>query len=128
MACDPLAVLKSLDVPKERKEKLVIGLVQLGIDLHGLTQCGRQWPGDGGHWSGRKWPILCLPNAGGCRHVQPAAGAHLSGRPADLYGRGWCGQTALFEDLGLGLKERVSLVKRVRPFSCWTSSLCPAIQ
>ena len=52
------SLMLMLDAPKERKQKLMIGLVQLGIDLYGMTQCGRQWQGDGGHWSGRKWPIL----------------------------------------------------------------------
>lgn len=47
-----------LDVPDERKEKLLVGYVQLGIDLAGLAQNGRQWFSDGGHWQGRKWPIL----------------------------------------------------------------------
>ena len=47
-----------LDVPKEQKEKLMIGFLQYGIDLHGLAECGRQWFSDGGHWMGRKWPVL----------------------------------------------------------------------
>ncbi len=47
-----------LDAPKEKKEKLMIGFLQYGIDLHGLAACGRQWFSDGGHWMGRKWPIL----------------------------------------------------------------------
>jgi hypothetical protein len=47
-----------LDVPREQKEKLMIGFLQYGIDLHGLAECGRQWFPDGGHWMGRKWPIL----------------------------------------------------------------------
>ena len=48
-----------LDVPQEKKQKLMIGYVQLGIDLHGLAACGRNWfSEDGGHWIGRKWPIL----------------------------------------------------------------------
>jgi hypothetical protein len=47
-----------LDVPHEKKQKLMYGYIQLGIDLSGLAKCGRQWFGDGGHWQGRKWPIL----------------------------------------------------------------------
>ncbi|MEZ0298554.1 MAG: hypothetical protein ACAI35_19060 [Candidatus Methylacidiphilales bacterium] len=47
-----------LDVPKEQKEKLMIGYLQLGIDLHGLAHRGRNWFSDGGHWMGRKWPIF----------------------------------------------------------------------
>lgn len=47
-----------LDVPKEQKRKLLVEYVQLGIDLAVLAQNGRQWFSDGGHWQGRKWPIL----------------------------------------------------------------------
>lgn len=47
-----------LDVPEEQRRPLLIGYVQLGIDLAGLAQAGRQWFPDGGHWQGRKWPIL----------------------------------------------------------------------
>ena len=79
----------------------MIGFVQLGIDLYGLTECGRQWQGDGGHWSGRKWPILFAGMMLGDSEMQ-----HL---PAELifqedqqtyYGKGWCGQTALFQMVG----------------------------
>ncbi len=52
------SLMLMLDVPRPRKEKLMLGFVQLGIDLHGLAWSGRNWPGDGGHWNGRKWPIL----------------------------------------------------------------------
>ncbi len=52
------SLMLMLDVPRQRKEKLMIGFVQLGIDLHGLALAGRNWPGCGGHWNGRKWPIL----------------------------------------------------------------------
>lgn len=47
-----------LDVPKEQKEKLMISYLQKGIDLHGLALAGRMWFSDGGHWMGRKWPML----------------------------------------------------------------------
>jgi len=47
-----------LDAPREQKQKLMIGFLQYGIDLHGLALCGRQWFSDGGHWMGRKWPIV----------------------------------------------------------------------
>lgn len=52
------SLMLMLDVPRQRKERLMIGFVQLGIDLHGLALSGRNWPGCGGHWIGRKWPIL----------------------------------------------------------------------
>ena len=48
-----------LDVPQEQKQKLMIEYLQLGIDLHGVAAIGRNWISeDGGHWIGRKWPIL----------------------------------------------------------------------
>jgi len=52
------SLMVMLDVPQEKKQKLTIELVQLGIDLHGVTNMGRQYFSDGGHWEGRKWPIL----------------------------------------------------------------------
>jgi hypothetical protein len=47
-----------LDLPAAEKEKLLIGYVQLGLDLYDLAQHGMQWRADGGHWAGRKLPIL----------------------------------------------------------------------
>jgi hypothetical protein len=55
-SCASLMLL--LDGPKDQKQKLMIGFLQYGIDLHGLAGCGRQWFSDGGHWMGRKWPLL----------------------------------------------------------------------
>ncbi len=52
------SLMLMLDVPRARKEKLLIEFIQMGIDLHGLALVGRNWPGCGGHWNGRKWPIL----------------------------------------------------------------------
>lgn len=40
------------------KQTLLIRFVQLGIDLMGVTRAGGSWPPDGGHASGRKWPIV----------------------------------------------------------------------
>ena len=52
------SLMLQLDVPNERKEKLLLGLVQLGIDLQGLHQAGVNWNRGGGLTSGRKWPIF----------------------------------------------------------------------
>lgn len=52
------ALMVMLDVPQEKKETLLLRYVQLGIDLGGIAHMGRQWFSDGGHWQGRKWPIL----------------------------------------------------------------------
>ncbi len=47
------------DLPPLRKEKLLIGFVQNGIDLWGIVRAGfHGWHAHGGHGSGRKWPII----------------------------------------------------------------------
>jgi hypothetical protein len=43
---------------QSEKEALLIGYVQLGIDYYYITKAGVNWPGEGGHSSGRKWPII----------------------------------------------------------------------
>ena len=40
------------------KDRLVIGLVQYGLDCAGIADNDGGWPADGGHGLGRKWPIL----------------------------------------------------------------------
>lgn len=54
------ALMLHLDFGDEEKEKLLIRYVQLGIDLFGIAQNGgaSNWVPNGGHTSGRKWPIL----------------------------------------------------------------------
>jgi len=52
------ALMLHMDVSLEKKHKLLVRFVQLGIDLHGLLLDGGFWKPDGGHMSGRKWPIL----------------------------------------------------------------------
>jgi hypothetical protein len=92
------SLMLQLDVPDERKEPLLIGLVQLGIDLHGLARNGREWTADGGHWSGRKWPILfaglMLDDA---EMLERAATHTFSEDQQTYYGRGWAGQPVLFQ-------------------------------
>ena len=45
-----------LDTPEQ--EQLAIQLIQLGIDNYGVLQAGGGWGVDGGHFNGRKWPIV----------------------------------------------------------------------
>ena len=40
------------------KDRLIIGLVQYGIDSAGIADNNGGWQADGGHGLGRKWPIL----------------------------------------------------------------------
>lgn len=51
-----LATYVLLDTPQQ--QTLAIRLIQLGIDNHGVLQAGGGWPGDGGHFNGRKLPIV----------------------------------------------------------------------
>ncbi|MCF7981088.1 MAG: right-handed parallel beta-helix repeat-containing protein, partial [Pseudomonadales bacterium] len=54
------SLVLNLNFSDAQKEKLLIRYVQLGIDLFGIVQDGGTncWEPDGGHASGRKWPIL----------------------------------------------------------------------
>ena len=55
------SLLLCLDFKPEEKEKLLVGFVQVGLDLWGLAGQGSQpspWNALGGHGNGRKWPIL----------------------------------------------------------------------
>jgi hypothetical protein len=92
------SLLLMLDVPKERKEKLAIGLIQRGIDLYGLAMAGGSWNEGGGHSSGRKWPLLFAsimldkPSM-----TQLPATAFFQEDTQTYYGKGWFGQTALWQ-------------------------------
>jgi hypothetical protein len=95
------SLMLMLDVPQERKEKLMIGFIQLGLDLHGLAQCGRQWQADGGHWSGRKWPILFAGRMLGDKPMQTLPPTLIFQEDQQTYfGKGWCGQSTLFQMVG----------------------------
>jgi hypothetical protein len=86
-----------LDVPQERKEKLTVGLIQRGIDLHGLALVGGYWNEGGGHSSGRKWPILLASILLGKPAIaQLPETAFFQEDTQTYYGKGWFGQTALY--------------------------------
>jgi hypothetical protein len=85
-------------VPKEQKRKLLIGLVQYGIDLSGCAKNGGVWNMGGGHSSGRKWPILfasLMLGDAGIRQIPETAIFHEDAQT--YYGKGWFGQTALWQ-------------------------------
>jgi hypothetical protein len=54
------ALMLHLDFSNQEKETLLIRYVQLGIDNFGIVENGatNTWSNDGGHASGRKWPIV----------------------------------------------------------------------
>ena len=92
------SLMLMLDVPKAQKEKLMIGLLQLGIDLNGLAQNGRKWSADGGHWNGRKWPVLFAAVMLGDERLQRLPDTVLFSEDQQMYyGKGWLGQPALYQ-------------------------------
>lgn len=52
------ALLLNSKLPRRDQRDLLVRFVQLGIDNFGCLQSGCRWPGNGGHASGRKFPIL----------------------------------------------------------------------
>jgi hypothetical protein len=54
------ALMLHLNFSPAQKQQLLVRYVQLGIDLFGIVQAGgiHNWTPNGGHASGRKWPIL----------------------------------------------------------------------
>lgn len=92
------SLMVCLDVPQEKKEKLTIELIQRGIDLYGLAINGGRWNEGGGHSSGRKWPVLfasiMLKNPI-IADLPESAVFHEDTQT--YYGKGWFGQTALWQ-------------------------------
>ena len=52
------SLLLNTDASQDQKRRLLYGLVQYGIDLHGMVQLGAVFNEGGGITSGRKWPVL----------------------------------------------------------------------
>lgn len=50
------AMYTMLDEPD--RDELVVSMIQLGIDNYGVLEAGGGWSPNGGHHSGRKWPIV----------------------------------------------------------------------
>ena len=90
-------LLLLLDDPKGENETLLARFVQLGIDLHGMARSyDKLWPANGGHCSGRKWPILFAglmlddPDMAGVK-------ALFAEDEQTYYGEGYRGQKALWQ-------------------------------
>jgi hypothetical protein len=93
------SLMVHLDVPRERKMKLVIGLVQRGIDLSGAFKAGMEANPDRCDWiqSGCKWPILfasLMLDRPELRQFPERLPFHED--ITTYYGTGWFGQTALW--------------------------------
>ncbi|GEO08667.1 hypothetical protein SAE01_11630 [Segetibacter aerophilus] len=92
------SLMVMLDVPKARKEKLTIELIQRGIDLYGIAKVGGYWNEGGGHSSGRKWPILfasTMLNNPAISQIPETAVFHEDTQT--YYGKGWFGQDVLWQ-------------------------------
>lgn len=92
------SLMVMLDVPKSKKEKLTVELIQRGIDLSGIAKLGGYWNEGGGHSSGRKWPILfasIMLNDATIAKLPETAIFHEDTQT--YYGKGWFGQDVLWQ-------------------------------
>ena len=90
-----------LDYNSESKERLLINMVQVGIDYWGLVQNGYPgWQGWGGHGSGRKFPIilagLLLGDDQMAAPTKSFPKIEFGEDNQTMYGEGWTGARALF--------------------------------
>ena len=86
------------DAPKAQKEKLLIRILQIGIDLKGIADLGGNWNQGGGHTSGRKWPIIfasLMFEDPSFLDLPQTAVFHED--TESYYGKGWAGQAALWQ-------------------------------
>jgi hypothetical protein len=96
-----VSLILATDLPQEKKERLLIGFTQYGIDLWGIAKAGYGgWPGYGGHGSGRKFPIVLAGTLlGDDAMASPSKTCPkcLFGEDTQtLYGKGWTGAEVVF--------------------------------
>jgi hypothetical protein len=92
------SLMLMLDVPREQKEKLAIGMIQHGIDLYGTAMNGGYWNEGGGHSSGRKWPVVFAAlMLGDSALLTLPLSAIFQEDTQTYYGKGWSGQTVLWQ-------------------------------
>lgn len=86
------------DAGREQKRKTLIGLIQYGIDVQGFIDHGLNWMADGGHYSGRKLPLMfagiLLDDE---TMMNPKPEVRFQEDQDTYYGKGWAGQTALWQ-------------------------------
>jgi hypothetical protein len=90
-----------LDLPAAHKERLLINMVQVGIDYWGLVRNGHPgWQGWGGHGSGRKFPIvfagLLLGDDEMASPTKTYPRVEFGEDNQTMYGEGWTGAKALY--------------------------------
>ncbi len=92
------SLLLNTNASEDQKRRLLYGLVQYGIDLHGMVQLGAVFNEGGGITSGRKWPVLFAGLMLGDPSFTPEPRSTVFHEDAQTYyGRGWYGQTALWQ-------------------------------
>ena len=94
-------LLLMLDVPADKKKRLLVNVVQVGIDYWGLVRNGHPgWQGWGGHGSGRKFPIvfagLMLGDEQMAAPTKAFPEVEFGEDNQTMYGQGWTGAKALF--------------------------------
>jgi len=94
-------LLLCCDFTPREKEKLLINVVQVGIDLWGIARAGHPgWPAHGGHGNGRKWAIvfagLMLDDAAMQRPMKYYPSLKLSEDMQTMYGRSWTGANVVY--------------------------------
>ena len=91
-----VGLLVLLDDPDRTRETLLLRFIQKGIDYYGVVQSDDNlWIGNGGHNSGRKWPILfagLMLGHEGMSHVK----ATFQEDQQTYHGPGYRGQKALW--------------------------------
>ncbi len=91
-----VALLLLLEDPQQERETLLLQFVQKGIDYYGVTQSDDNlWIANGGHNSGRKWPVLfagLMLGHEGMKNVD----ATFQEDQQTYYGKGFNGQKALW--------------------------------
>lgn len=95
------SLLLCLDFSPEEKERLLVNLVQYGIDLWGLVRAGYPgWPAHGGHGSGRKWPIVFAGLLLGDEAMQSPTKTYPNLKFGEdmqtMYDQGWTGATVVY--------------------------------
>jgi hypothetical protein len=93
---------------KTEKRLLLVRFVQFGIDCEAIVRNGGSWPGNGGHGSGRKFPILFAGTVLGDAAMANVGFSHPSGfhGPGAPNNSSWFGedcQTFVVEETSPGV-------------------------
>jgi hypothetical protein len=91
-----VGLLVLLDDPQRRRETLLLRFVQKGIDYYGTVRSNDDlWVANGGHNSGRKWPILFAGHMLGHEGMMRVRATFQEDQQT-YAGKGFKGQTALW--------------------------------